>query len=147
MVMKNWSSRSNGVDNGLNMSQSVPNIKINHQKQILDLYKWHKNHLEKIPGFALRAGGHGLFDFCGFVVYWYFVYSFSCCQGCFQDSRRSSMRICFQTLAHDRSGLSLHSSDMVYILNWRSWRLQARCTIPFLSFLVVFKVCVATVNT
>ena len=39
--MKNRSSQPNGVDNGLNMSQSVPNIKINHQKQILDLYKWH----------------------------------------------------------------------------------------------------------
>ena len=41
------------------------------------------------------------------------------------------MRIYFWTLAHECSGLSLHSSDMIHISSWRSWRLQARCTIPF----------------
>ena len=46
--MKNRSSQPNGVENGLNMSQSVPNIKINHRKHILELYKWHKDHLQKI---------------------------------------------------------------------------------------------------
>ena len=86
---------------------------------------------------ALRAGGRGLFDFCAFVVDWVFILFFlSWRQGCFRDPRRSSMRICFQTLAHERSGLSLHSSDMVYISSWRSWRLQARCTIPSFSFFV-----------
>ena len=85
---------------------------------------------------ARRAGGHGLFDFRAFVVYWDFIIFISWRQGCFRDPRRSSMRICFQTLAHERSGLSLHSSDMVYISSWRSWRLQARCTIPSFSFFV-----------
>ena len=47
MAMKNRSSQPNGVENGLNMSQSVPNIKINHRKHILELYKWHKDHLQK----------------------------------------------------------------------------------------------------
>ena len=31
------------------MSQSVPNIKINHQKHISNLYKRHKDHLRKNP--------------------------------------------------------------------------------------------------
>ena len=87
---------------------------------------------------ALRAGGHSLFDFCVCVVFWYFILYFSWRQGCFRDPRRSSMRICFQTLAHDRPGLSLHSSDMVYVSNWRSWRLQARCTIPLFFFLCIY---------
>ena len=39
MAMKNRSSQPNGVENGLNMPQSVPNIKINHLKHILELYK------------------------------------------------------------------------------------------------------------
>ena len=46
--MKNRSSQTNGVENGSNTSQSVPNIKINDQKQAFDLYKGHKGHLEKI---------------------------------------------------------------------------------------------------
>ena len=46
----------------------------------------------------------------------------------------------FQTLPHECSGLLLHSSDMFDISSWRSWRLQARCTIPFFLFWLVFKV-------
>ena len=72
--------------------------------------------------------------FCAFVVTWSFFVSWR--QGCFRDLRRSSMRICFQTLTPDRSGLSLHSSNMIYISSWKSWRLQARCIIPF--FLCIF---------
>ena len=49
MTMKNRSSQPNGVENGSNMSQSVPNIKINYQKHILDIYNWHKDHLSKPP--------------------------------------------------------------------------------------------------
>ena len=37
--MKKRSSQPNGVENGLNMSQLVPNIKVNHQKYILELYR------------------------------------------------------------------------------------------------------------
>ena len=88
---------------------------------------------------ALRAGGRGLFDFCVFVVYWYFILFVSWRQGCFRDPRRSSMRIYFWTLAHERSGLSYHSSDMFYISSWRSWRLQARCTIPLFFSFFIFK--------
>ena len=36
---KNRSSQPNDVENSLNMSQSVPSIKINHRKHILELYK------------------------------------------------------------------------------------------------------------
>ena len=67
------------------------------------------------------------------VLIFYFIFFLT--SGCFRDPRRSSMRIYFWTLAHECSGLSLHSSDMFHISSWRSWRLQARCTIPFfLSF-------------
>ena len=45
VVMKNQFYQPDGAETGLNMSQSIPNIKINHQKHILDLYKWHKDHL------------------------------------------------------------------------------------------------------
>ena len=85
------------------------------------------------------GGGRGLFDFCVFVVYWYFILFVSWRQGCFRDPRRSSMRIYFWTLAHERSGLSYHSSDMFYISSWRSWRLQARCTIPLFFSFFIFK--------
>ena len=47
LPMKNRFSQTNDVENGSNMSQSVSNIKINHQKHILDLYKWHKDHPKK----------------------------------------------------------------------------------------------------
>ena len=47
--MKNRSSQPNGVENGSNTSQLVPNIEINDQKQVFDLYKGHKNHLKKLP--------------------------------------------------------------------------------------------------
>ena len=45
LPMKNRFSQLNDVENGSNMSQSFSNIKINHQKHILDLCKWHKDHL------------------------------------------------------------------------------------------------------
>ena len=51
--MKNRSSQPNGVENGLNMSQSVSNIKINNRKHILELYGWHKDPLQKIPSTPL----------------------------------------------------------------------------------------------
>ena len=40
------------------MSQSVPNIKINHQKHISNLYKWHKDHLRKSPSNPLLKISH-----------------------------------------------------------------------------------------
>ena len=48
------------------------------------------------------------------------------------DSRRSSMGFCFQTPAHECSGLPPRSSDMETCRIEYYWRLQARCTIPFL---------------
>ena len=42
MPMKNQFSQPNGVENGSNMSESVPNMKINYQKHILDLYEFSK---------------------------------------------------------------------------------------------------------
>ena len=45
--MKNRFSQTNDVENGSNVSQSVSNIEINHQKHILDLYKWRKDHPKK----------------------------------------------------------------------------------------------------
>ena len=47
MPKKNWFSQSNGVENGSNISQSVPDININYQKHILGLYKWRKDDFEK----------------------------------------------------------------------------------------------------
>ena len=64
------------------------------------------------------------------VVTWYFILCFFLTSGMFSGSE-ASMRIYFLTLAHERSGLSFHSSDMLCISSWRLWRLQARCTIPF----------------
>ena len=49
MTMKNRSSQPNGVENGSNMSQSVPNIKINHQNHILDLNNVYRGRLKKAP--------------------------------------------------------------------------------------------------
>ena len=45
--MKNQFLRPNGVENVSNMSQSVWNIIIDHQKHILDLRKSHKGRLKK----------------------------------------------------------------------------------------------------
>ena len=100
---------------------------------------WNLSQSQVYVHLVLRAGGRGLFDFCVFVVYWYFILFVSWRQGCFRDQRRSSMRIYFWTLAHERSGLSYHSSDMFYVSSWRSWRFQARCTIPFFFSFFIFK--------
>ena len=45
--MKNQFLQPKGVKNVSNMSQPIRHIIINDQKHILDLYKWHKDHLEK----------------------------------------------------------------------------------------------------
>ena len=50
------------------------------------------NFLKSPPRTALRAGGDGLFDFCAFVVYWYFVYVFFLTSGMFSG---------FEALKHE----------------------------------------------
>ena len=49
MAMQTQSSQLIGVENDSNMSKSVWSMIINHQKHNLDLYTWHKDHLEKTP--------------------------------------------------------------------------------------------------
>ena len=58
---------------------------------------------------ALRAGGRGPFDWCELLVFFLSWFQIS------WDSRRSSMGFCFQTPAHECSGLPHRSSDMDHI--------------------------------
>ena len=84
----------------------------------------------------LRAGGRLRFVwFLCFrsVLIFYFICFLT--SGMFSGSEALKHEIYFQTLAHERSGLSYFSSGMLYISSWISWRLQARCTIPHFFFI------------
>ena len=56
MAMKNQSYQPNGVENGSNMSQSVPNIKINHRKHILEYLGSGTVNQENIAGTTKNKG-------------------------------------------------------------------------------------------